>query len=201
MLYHSAFLFLLLFYFSKEEIKIFDINLQDKLHIKNISFDDTLNFKVKTKYLKPFTSYSLQIHRIGSEGISLDIKFICNDIINFKENKNNIRLNDVTRRTFKTNKYKFPNICNNKYDEDYFFFFFKPKTRVYQFINENDIKFNVMVNIVENIGGYTLRSFFSTGLYKGLIINLIIIPLLIYIFKNKIKLGLIRALDIDLKIN
>ena len=58
-----------------------------------------------------------------------------------------------------------------------------------------------MVNIVENIGGYALRSFFSTGLYKGLIINLLIIPLLIYIFQKKIKICLIRALDIDLKIN
>ena len=201
MFYHSTFLFLLFFNFSKEEIKTFDINLQEKLFIKNISFDDTLNFKVKIKYLKPFTSYSLQIHRIGSEGISLDIKFICNDIINFKENKNNIRLNDVTRRTFKTNKYKFPNICNNKYDEDYFLISAKPKTRVYQFINENDIKFNIMVNIVENIGGYALRSFFSTGLYKGLIINLIFIPILIYIFRNNIKICLIRALDIDIKIN
>ena len=198
---HSAFLFLLFLNFSKEEIKTFDINLKDKLHIKNISFGDTLNFKIKTKYLKPFTSYSLQIHTIGSDGISLETKFICSDIISFKEDKNNIKLNDVKRRTFKTNQNKFPDICNQEYDEDYFLISAKPKTRVYQFINENDIKFNVMVNIVENIGGYTLRSFFSTGLYKGLIINLIIIPLLIYIFKNKIKLGLIRALDIDLKIN
>ena len=198
---HSAFLFLLFLNFSKEEIKTFDINLKDKLHIKNISFGDTLNFKIKTKYLKPFTSYSLQIHTIGSDGISLETKFICSDIISFKEDKNNIKLNDVKRRTFKTNQYKFPDICDQEYNEDYFLISAKPNPRVYQFINEKEIKFNMMVNIVENIGGYTLRSFFSTGLYKGLIINLIIIPLLIYIFKNKIKLGLIRALDIDLKIN
>ena len=83
-----------------------------------IGLDDTLNFKVKTKYLKPFTSYSLQIHRIGSDGISLETKFICSDIISFKENKNNIKLNDVKRRTFKTNQYKFPDICDQEYNED-----------------------------------------------------------------------------------
>ena len=187
---------------SKQEKLIINLEPEKKISVKNFTINDSLLFKIYKKDLKPNSSYTFQIHRIGPEGITFDIKFICNDIIYLKgEYNNKIRMNDVSRLYFNTNEYNFPVYCGKNYNDDFFIISAQPMTKVYKFIDEKEFKLNIMVDFFYNLGGHSFRTFISTGFYKGLIIVLIIIPLICFIFQNKIKNYLIKSLDIEIKKN
>lgn len=198
----SIFIFFYIINISKQEKLIINLEPEKKISVKNFSIDDSLLFKIYKKNLKPNSSYTFQIHRIGPQGITFDIKFICNDIINLKgEYNNNIRMNDVSRLFFNTNEFNFPQSCGKNYNDDFFIISAQPKSKVYQFINEKEFRLNIIVDFFYNIGGHSFRTFISTGFYKGLIIILIIIPLVCIFFENKIKNYLIKSLDINIKKN
>ena len=196
------FIFFYIINISKQEKLIINLEPEKKISVKNFSMDDSLLFKIYKKNLKPNSSYTFQIHRIGPQGITFDIKFICNDIINLKgEYNNNIRMNDVSRLFFNTNEFNFPQSCGKNYNDDFFIISAQPKSKVYQFIDEKEFRLNIIVDFFYNIGGHSFRTFISTGFYKGLIIILIIIPLVCIFFENKIKNYLIKSLDINIKKN
>ena len=198
----SIFIFFYIINISKQEKLIINLEPEKKISVKNFSIDDSLLFKIYKKNLKPNSSYTFQIHRIGPQGITFDIKFICNDIINLKgEYNNNIRMNDVSRLFFNTNEFNFPQSCGKNYNDDFFIISAQPKSKVYQFIDEKEFRLNIIVDFFYNIGGHSFRTFISTGFYKGLIIILIIIPLVCIFFENKIKNYLIKSLDIEIKKN
>jgi hypothetical protein len=198
----SIFIFFYIINISKQEKLIINLEPEKKISVKNFSIDDSLLFKIYKKNLKPNSSYTFQIHRIGPQGITFDIKFICNDIINLKgEYNNNIRMNDVSRLFFNTNEFNFPQSCGKNYNDDFFIISAQPKSKVYQFIDEKEFRLNIIVDFFYNIGGHSFRTFISTGFYKGLIIILIIIPLVCIFFENKIKNYLIKSLDINIKKN
>ena len=198
----SIFIFFYIINISKQEKLIINLEPEKKISVKNFTINDSLLFKIYKKDLKPNSSYTFQIHRIGPEGITFDIKFICNDIIYLKgEYNNKIRMNDVSRLYFNTNEYNFPVYCGKNYNDDFFIISAQPKSKVYQFIDEKEFKLNIMVDFFYNLGGHSFRTFISTGFYKGLIIVLIIIPLICIIFQNKIKNYLIKSLDIEIKKN
>ena len=198
----SIFIFFYIINISKQEKLTINLEPEKKISVKNFSIDDSLLFKIYKKNLKPNSSYTFQIHRIGPQGITFDIKFICNDIINLKgEYNNNIRMNDVSRLFFNTNEFNFPQSCGKNYNDDFFIISAQPKSKVYQFIDEKEFRLNIIVDFFYNIGGHSFRTFISTGFYKGLIIILIIIPLVCIFFENKIKNYLIKSLDINIKKN
>ena len=198
----SIFIFFYIINISKQEKLIINLEPEKKISVKNFSIDDSLLFKIYKKNLKPNSSYTFQIHRIGPQGITFDIKFICNDIINLKgEYNNNIRMNDVSRLFFNTNEFNFPQSCGKNYNDDFFIISAQPKSKVYQFIDEKEFRLNIIVDFFYNIGGHSFRTFISTGFYKGLIIILIIIPLVCIFFVNNIKNYLIKSLDINIKKN
>ena len=198
----SIFVFFYIINISKQEKLIINLEPEKKISVKNFSIDDSLLFKIYKKNLKPNSSYTFQIHRIGPQGITFDIKFICNDIINLKgEYNNNIRMNDVSRLFFNTNEFNFPQSCGKNYNDDFFIISAQPKSKVYQFLDEKEFRLNIIVDFFYNIGGHSFRTFISTGFYKGLIIILIIIPLVCIFFENKIKNYLIKSLDINIKKN
>ena len=198
----SIFIFFYIINISKQEKLIINLEPEKKISVKNFSIDDSLLFKIYKKNLKPNSSYTFQIHRIGPQGITFDIKFICNDIINLiGEYNNKIRLNDVSRLFFNTNEFNFPQSCGKNYNDDFFIISAQPKSKVYQFIDEKEFRLNIIVDFFYNIGGHSFRTFISTGFYKGLIIILIIIPLVCIFFENKIKNYLIKSLDINIKKN
>ena len=198
----SIFIFFYIINISKQEKLIINLEPEKKISVKNFSIDDSLLFKIHKKNLKPNSSYTFQIHRIGPQGITFDIKFICNDIINLKgEYNNNIRMNDVSRLFFNTNEFNFPQSCGKNYNDDFFIISAQPKSKVYQFIDEKEFRLNIIVDFFYNIGGHSFRTFISTGFYKGLIIILIIIPLACIFFENKIKNYLIKSLGIEIKNN
>ena len=200
-------IFIFLFFIiniSKQEKLIIDLEPEKKISVKNFTINDSLLFKIYKKDLKPNSSYTFQIHRIGPQGITYDIKFICNDIINLiGEYNNKIRLNDVSRLFFNTNQFNFPEFCgkNKNYEDDFFIISAQPRSKVYQFIDEKEFNLNIIVHFFYNLGGHSFRTFISTGFYKGLIIVLIIIPLIFIIFQNKIKNYLIKSLGIEIKNN
>ena len=76
----SIFIFFYIINISKQEKLIINLEPEKKISVKNFSIDDSLLFKIYKKNLKPNSSYTFQIHRIGPQGITFDIKFICNDM-------------------------------------------------------------------------------------------------------------------------
>ena len=185
---------------STEKTIIIDLKPNTLIPVNNIKIEESILFKVFKKDLKPNSIYTFQLHRLGALGINYHIKIICNDIVNLKEYLNkDIKLNDVTRRFLKINKFGFPKICGNNYIDDFFIISAQPKSKVYQLINEKEIEFNIIVDFFYNNGGYSLRSFLSTGLYKALILIFIITPFLLFIYQKNIKKFLIYIIGINVK--
>ena len=70
------------------------------------------------------------------------------------------------------------------------------------FNEEKYINFPMIIELVSFKGGVKLKPFISSGFYKVLILNFIIIPIILIIFRNKIRGLLLKALFIkDIKSN
>ena len=138
------------------------------------------------------------IHFIGSLGITFKINIICNDIYVIEYDNKEIDVDDFSEYDFKTNNNKIPNLCGNDYDKNFFIISLLSKSISYQFREENKIKFKIIFELITNKINTDIKPInilTNKGLYKGLIFVLIIVPIMLIIFKNKIQIFLIHILN------
>ena len=70
----------------------------------------------------------------------------------------------------------------------------------YQFINEKDIRFNIIVELITNKYNTDIKPLnilFNKGLYRGLIFVAILVFLIFFVFRNKINEFLIEILELN----
>ena len=142
------------------------------------------------------------VHYFGSYSISFKISLICDDIYFLKNQKNaeNIQLNDFSEFDFQTNENKIPLQCDNNYDKKKVLISLLPQSLSYQFFNEKDIKFNIIVELITNKYNTDIKPLnilFNKGLYRGITFMFILVFLICFVFKNKINEFLINTLEFN----
>ena len=142
------------------------------------------------------------VHYFGSYSISFKISLICDDIYFLKNQKNsqNIQLNDFSEFDFQTNEKKIPLQCSENYDKKKVLLSLIPSSLSYQFINEKDIRFNIIVELITNKYNTDIKPLnilFNKGLYRGLIFVAILVFLIFFVFRNKINEFLIEILELN----
>ena len=194
-------LIIVLFFFNIL-CEIIEINPESKIKFKDVKYNEEILLKVPRYKLKENTFYNIRVHFIGSIGIKINFKIICDDIYPVINKNNEIILTEVNERSFFVNKKKIPTLCNNKFDKNFFLLSLKTYSKVYHFNEEKYINFPMIIELVSFKGGVKLKPFISSGFYKVLILNFIIIPIILIIFRNKIRGLLLKALFIkDIKSN
>ena len=174
-------LIIVLFFFNILcEIK--EINPESKIKFNDVKYNEEILLKVPKYKLKENTFYNIRVHFIGSIGIKIRFKIICDDIYPIIN--------------------KIPILCKNNFDKNFFLLSFQTYSKVYQFNDEKLINFPMIIELVSFKGGMKFKSIISSGFYKVLILNFIIIPIIIIIFRNKIRGILLKALfNKDIKSN
>ena len=190
-------IFILTIIFSKEEREILNIQPDKKLTL-DVKLNEEILLKVNKNLLLENHFYKIMIHFIGSLGITFKINIICNDIYVIKYDNKEIDVDDFSEYDFKTNNNKIPNLCGNDYDKNFFIISLLSKSISYQFREENKIKFKIIFELITNKINTDIKPInilTNKGLYKGLIFVLIIVPIMLIIFKNKIQIFLIHILN------
>ena len=190
-------IFILTIIFSKEEREILNIQPDKKLTL-DVKLNEEILLKVNKNLLLENHYYKIMIHFIGSLGITFKINIICNDIYVIKYDNKEIDVDDFSEYDFKTNNNKIPNLCGNDYDKNFFIISLLSKSISYQFREENKIKFKIIFELITNKINTDVKPInilTNKGLYKGLIFVLIIVPIMLIIFKNKIQIFLIHILN------
>jgi hypothetical protein len=190
-------IFILSIIFSKEEREILNIQPDKKLTL-DVKLNEEILLKVNKNLLLENHFYKIMIHFIGSLGITFKINIICNDIYVIEYDNKEIDVDDFSEYDFKTNNNKIPNLCGNDYDKNFFIISLLSKSISYQFREENKIKFKIIFELITNKINTDIKPInilTNKGLYKGLIFVLIIVPIMLIIFKNKIQIFLIHILN------
>ena len=185
-------IFILSIIFSKEEREILNIQPDKKLTL-DVKLNEEILLKVNKNLLLENHFYKIMIHFIGSLGITFKINIICNDIYVIEYDNKEIDVDDFSEYDFKTNNNKIPNLCGNDYDKNFFIISLLSKSISYQFREENKIKFKIIFELITNKINTDIKPInilTNKGLYKGLIFVLIIVPIMLIIFKNKIQIFL-----------
>ena len=184
----------------EEEIKT--LKPDEKLIIKGVQLNKELLLNLDIKNFLPSQKYKIMVHYLGSYSVSFKISLVCDDIYLIKTQKNsqNIQLNDFSEYDFQTNDKKIPLQCDENYDKKNILISLLPKSLSYQFVNEKDIKLNIIVELITNQFNTDIKPLnilFNKGLYKGIIFVVILVGLIYYAFWNKINESLMQNLEFN----
>ena len=184
----------------EEEIKT--LKPDEKLIIKGVQLNKELLLNLDIKNFLPSQKYKIMVHYLGSYSVSFQISLVCDDIYLIKTQKNsqNIQLNDFSEYDFQTNDKKIPLQCDENYDKKNVLISLLPKSLSYQFVNEKDIKLNIIVELITNQFNTDIKPLnilFNKGLYKGIIFVVILVGLIYYVFWNKINESLMQNLEFN----
>ena len=184
----------------EEEIKT--LKPDEKLIIKGVQLNKELLLNLDIKNFLPSRKYKIMVHYLGSYSVSFQISLVCDDIYLIKTQKNsqNIQLNDFSEYDFQTNDKKIPLQCDENYDKKNVLISLLPKSLSYQFVNEKDIKLNIIVELITNQFNTDIKPLnilFNKGLYKGIIFVIILVGLIYYVFWNKINESLMQNLEFN----
>ena len=184
----------------EEEIKT--LKPDEKLIIKGVQLNKELLLNLDIKNFLPSQKYKIMVHYLGSYSVSFQISLVCDDIYLIKTQKNsqNIQLNDFSEYDFQTNDKKIPMQCDENYDKKNVLISLLPKSLSYQFVNEKDIKLNIIVELITNQFNTDIKPLnilFNKGLYKGIIFVIILVGLIYYVFWNKINESLMQDLEFN----
>ena len=184
----------------EEEIKT--LKPDEKLIIKGVQLNKELLLNLDIKNFLPSQKYKIMVHYLGSYSVSFKISLVCDDIYLIKTQKNsqNIQLNDFSEFDFQTNEKKIPLQCSENYDKKNILISLLPKSLSYQFVNEKDIKLNIIVELITNQFNTDIKPLnilFNKGLYKGIIFVIILVGLIYYVFWNKINESLMQNFEFN----
>ena len=174
----------------------------EKLIIKGVQLNKELLLNLDIDNFLPSQKYKIMVHYLGSYSVSFIISLVCDDIYLIKTQKNsqNIQLNDFSEYDFQTNEKKIPLQCDENYNKKNLLISLLPKSLSYQFVNEKDIKLNIIVELITNqfnTDVKPLNIMFNKGLYKGIIFVIILVGLIYSVFWNKINESLMKNLDFN----
>ena len=174
----------------------------EKLIIKGVQLNKELLLNLDINNFLPSQKYKIMVHYLGSYSVSFIISLVCDDIYLIKTQKNsqNIQLNDFSEYDFQTNEKKIPLQCDENYNKKNLLISLLPKSLSYQFVNEKDIKLNIIVELITNqfnTDVKPLNIMFNKGLYKGIIFVIILVGLIYSVFWNKINESLMKNLDFN----
>ena len=186
------------FILANDEIK--SIIPDEKLILKGVHLNKEILLNIDIKNFEQLQKYKIMVHYIGSYSISFKISLICDDIYFIKEQKKpeNIQLNDFSEFDFQTNEKKIPAKCGDNYDKNKVLLSLYPYSLSYQFIPENDIKFNIIVELITNkynTDVKPLNILFNKGLYRGIIFVIFLVILIFGVFKNKVNNFLLEIMN------
>ena len=186
------------FILGNDEIK--SIIPDEKLILKGVHLNKEILLNIDIKNFEQLQKYKIMVHYIGSYAISFKISLICDDIYFIKEQKKseNIQLNDFSEFDFQTNEKKIPAQCGDNYDKNKVLLSLYPYSLSYQFIPENDIKFNIIVELITNkynTDVKPLNILFNKGLYRGIIFVIFLVILMFGVFKNKVNNFLLEIMN------
>ena len=184
----------------EDEIKT--LKPDEKLIIKGVQLNKELLLNLDIKNFLPSQKYKIMVHYLGSYSVSFQISLVCDDIYLIKTQKNsqNIQLNDFSEYDFQTSDKKIPLQCDENYDKKNILISLLPKSLSYQFVNEKDIKLNIIVELITNQFNTDIKPLnilFNKGLYKGIIFVIILVGLIYYVFWNKINESLMQNLEFN----
>ena len=184
----------------EEEIKT--LKPDEKLIIKGVQLNKELLLNLDIKNFLPSQKYKIMVHYLGSYSVSFQISLVCDDIYLIKTQKNsqNIQLNDFSEYDFQTSDKKIPLQCDENYGKKNVLISLLPKSLSYQFVNEKDIKLNIIVELITNQFNTDIKPLnilFNKGLYKGIIFVIILVGLIYYVFWNKINESLMQNLEFN----
>ena len=184
----------------EEEIKT--LKPDEKLIIKGVQLNKEILLNLDIKNFLPSQKYKIMVHYLGSYSVSFQISLVCDDIYLIKTQKNsqNIQLNDFSEYDFQTNDKKIPLQCDENYDKKNILISLLPKSLSYQFVNEKDIKLNIIVELITNQFNTDIKPLnilFNKGLYKGIIFVIILVGLIYYVFWNKINESLMQNFEFN----
>ena len=198
----SLFLYLIIF-FQKALTNglIKSIIPDEKLILKDIKLNKEILLNIDIKNFDKSQKYKIMVHYIGSYAISFKISLICDDIylIKNQQKTENIILNDFSEFDFQTNEKKVPVECGEDYDKKNVLLSLNPYSLAYQFIPENEIKFNIIVELISNKYNSDIKPLnimFNKGLYRGITFVFIIVILIFFVFKNETNNILANLLDL-----
>ena len=198
----NIFIFSSLIYFIKSEEDIKTIIPDEKLILKNVKLNKEILLNIDIDNFLQLQKYKVMVHYFGSYSLSFKISIICDDIHFLKDQKNsqNIQLNDFSEFDFQTNEKKIPFQCDENYDKKKVLLSLIPHSLSYQFVNEKDIKFNIIVELITNKYNTDIKPLnilFNKGLYRGIIFVIILIFLIFFVFPNKINEFLRTTLEFN----
>ena len=193
-------IFLLNIILCEEEIK--SLIPDEKLILKGVKLNKEILLNIDINNFREFQKYKVMVHYIGSYSISFKISLICDDIYFLKNQKNseNIQLNDFSEFDFQTNANKIPLQCDENYDKKKVLLSLIPSSLSYQFIREENIKFNIIVELITNkynTDVKPLNILLNKGLYRGIVFVFILIILIFFVFWNKINEFIIKNLELN----
>ena len=170
--------------------------------MKGVKLNKEILLNIDINNFREFQKYKVMVHYIGSYSISFKISLICDDIYFLKNQKNseNIQLNDFSEFDFQTNGNKIPLQCDENYDKKKVLLSLIPSSLSYQFIREENIKFNIIVELITNkynTDVKPLNILLNKGLYRGIIFVFILIILIFFVFWNKINEFIIKNLELN----
>ena len=173
-----------------------------KLIIKGVQLNKEILLNLDINNFLSSQKYKLMVHYIGSYSVSFKISLVCDDIyfLKYQKNSQNIKMNDFSEYDFQTNEKKIPLQCDENYDKKNLLISLLAKSLSYQFINEKDIKLNIIVELITNqfnTDVKPLNIMFNKGLYKGIILVIVLVWLIYYVFWNKINEFLMKNLEFN----
>ena len=198
----NTILLLSLFNFNKSNELIKSIIPDEKLLIKGVQLNKEILINVDIDNFLQLQKYKIMVHYFGSYSVSFKISLICDDIYFLKNQKNsqNIQLNDFSEFDFQTNEHKIPLQCEDNYDKKKVLISLIPQSLSYQFISEKDIRFNIIVELITNKYNTDIKPLnilFNKGLYRGIILVVVLVFLIFCVFGNKLNELLINSLEFN----
>ena len=184
--------------YCTEEIK--SIFPDERLILKEVKLNKEILLNIDINNFEKLQKYKIMVHYIGSYAISFKISIICDDIhlIKNQQKTENVQLNDFSEFDFQTDGKKIPTQCGADYDKKKVLLSLIPNSIAYQFVPENEIKFNIIVELITNKFNTDIKPlniFFNKGLFKGVLFGIIIVVLLFTVFKNTIINNLIQIMN------
>ena len=174
----------------------------EKLLIKGVQLNKEILINADIDNFLQLQKYKIMVHYFGSYSVSFKISLICDDIYFLKNQKNsqNIQLNDFSEFDFQTNEHKIPLQCEDNYDKKKVLISLIPQSLSYQFMSEKDIRFNIIVELITNKYNTDIKPLnilFNKGLYKGIILVVVLVFLIFCVFGNKLNELLINSLEFN----
>ena len=185
---------------SEEEIKT--LTPDEKLILKGVKLNKEILLNLNINNFLQSQKYKVMVHYLGSYSVSFKISLVCDDIyfLKYQKNSQNIQMNDFSEYDFQTNEKKIPLQCDENYDKKNLLISLLAKSLSYQFVNEKDIKLNIIVELITNqfnTDVKPLNIMFNKGLYKGIILVVVLVWLIYYVFWNKINEFLMKNLEFN----